>query len=45
MASRIHNSDYRMWGGGAEMWGEVSLFSMCILDEMQWTRTSRVSSA
>lgn len=34
-----------MWVGGAEMWGEVYLFSMCILEEMQWKRTRPVSSA
>jgi len=34
-----------MWIGGAEMWGEVYLFSMCILEEMQWKRTKSVSSA
>lgn len=35
IASRYHNSDYMMWVGGAEMWGEVYLFSMCI-----WKRCS-----
>ncbi|EEJ2880135.1 SIS domain-containing protein [Salmonella enterica subsp. enterica] len=45
IASRYHNSDYMMWVGGAEMWGEVYLFSMCILEEMQWKRTRPVSSA
>ncbi len=45
IASRYFNSDYMMWVGGAEMWGEVYLFSMCILEEMQWKRTRPVSSA
>ncbi|EFE07417.1 SIS domain-containing protein [Citrobacter youngae] len=45
IARRFHCSDYMMWVGGAEMWGEVYLFSMCILEEMQWKRTRPVSSA
>lgn len=45
IASQYHNHDYMMWIGGAEMWGEVYLFSMCILEEMQWKRTKSVSSA
>jgi len=45
IARRYHTSDYMMWIGGAEMWGEVYLFSMCILEEMQWKRTKSVSSA
>ena len=36
IAAQYHDSDYMMWIGGAEMWGEVYLFSMCILEEMQW---------
>lgn len=45
IAHRYHTADYMMWIGGAEMWGEVYLFSMCILEEMQWKRTKSVSSA
>ncbi|MFW0765373.1 SIS domain-containing protein [Trabulsiella odontotermitis] len=45
IASKYHSCDYMMWTGGAEMWGEVYLFSMCILEEMQWKRTKSVSSA
>jgi len=45
IAAQYHTSDYMMWIGGAEMWGEVYLFSMCILEEMQWKRTKSVSSA
>lgn len=45
IARQYHSSDYMMWIGGAEMWGEVYLFSMCILEEMQWKRTKSVSSA
>lgn len=45
LAAKYHDADYMMWVGGAEMWGEVYLFSMCILEEMQWKRTKSVSSA
>ncbi len=45
IAQKYHSADYMMWIGGAEMWGEVYLFSMCILEEMQWKRTKSVSSA
>ncbi|WP_312670877.1 SIS domain-containing protein [Pseudescherichia sp.] len=45
IARKYHSSDYMMWIGGAEMWGEVYLFSMCILEEMQWKRTKSVTSA
>ncbi|MGD8108737.1 SIS domain-containing protein [Pantoea sp. FN0302] len=45
IARKYHDRDYMMWIGGAEMWGEVYLFSMCILEEMQWKRTKSVSSA
>lgn len=34
-----------LWVGGGEMWGETYLFSMCILEEMQWKRTKAVTSA
>lgn len=34
-----------MWVGGGELWGEVYLFSMCVLEEMQWLKTKSVTSA
>lgn len=34
-----------LWVGGGEMWGETYLFSMCILEEMQWKKTKSVTSA
>lgn len=34
-----------MWIGGGETWGETYLFSMCLLEEMQWLRTKSVTSA
>lgn len=45
LARQYHTCDYMIWTGGAEMWGEAYLFSMCILEEMQWKRTKVVSSA
>lgn len=45
IAQKYHTSEYMIWVGGAEMWGEVYLFSMCILEEMQWLKTKAVSSA
>ena len=37
IAKKYFNADYMMWIGSGELWGEVYLFSMCILEEMQWT--------
>ena len=34
-----------MWLGDGELWGEVYLFTMCILEEMQWLRTKSVKSS
>lgn len=45
IAQKYYQSQYMIWVGGAEMWGEVYLFSMCILEEMQWLKTKVVSSA
>jgi fructoselysine-6-phosphate deglycase len=45
IAKKYHNEPYNIWVGDGEMWGEVYLFSMCILEEMQWVRTKAVSSS
>lgn len=45
IAKKYYNEPYNIWIGGGEMWGEVYLFSMCILEEMQWVRTKAVSSS
>lgn len=45
IAQKYHNEPYNIWVGGGEMAGEVYLFSMCILEEMQWVRTKFVSSS
>lgn len=36
---------YQMWIGSGILWGEIELFTMCILEEMQWMRTRPVTSA
>jgi fructoselysine-6-phosphate deglycase len=36
---------YNIFVGSGTLWGETYLFSMCILEEMQWVRTKSVSSA
>lgn len=45
IAKKYHKEPYNIWVGDGEMWGEVYLFSMCILEEMQWVRTKAVSSS
>lgn len=45
IAGAFYQEPYMIWVGGSEMWGETYLFSMCILEEMQWMRTKAVSSA
>lgn len=45
IAKEHFNAPIQYWIGGNEMWGEVYLFSMCILEEMQWIKTKSVSSA
>ncbi|MEV0229686.1 SIS domain-containing protein [Nonomuraea sp. NPDC050786] len=38
-------NDYHFLIGGGNLWGFTYLYSMCILEEMQWLRTTRVHSA
>lgn len=45
IAEKYHKSPYQMWIGSGELWGEVYLYSMCILEEMQWIRTKSVTSS
>ena len=35
---------YTMFIGSGALWGETILFSMCILEEMQWKRTRYITS-
>ena len=45
IAKEHFDAPIQYWIGGNEMWGEVYLFSMCILEEMQWIKTKSVTSA
>ena len=45
IAKEHYNAPIQYWIGSAEMWSEVYLFSMCILEEMQWIKTKSVTSA
>lgn len=44
-AEKHAETDYHFLIGGGPLWGFTYLYSMCILEEMQWLRTTRVSSA
>ncbi|MEJ6489735.1 SIS domain-containing protein [Leucobacter sp. USCH14] len=39
------DSDYYFLIGGGPLWGLTYLYSMCVLEEMQWLRTTRVNAA
>ncbi|MEW9548263.1 SIS domain-containing protein [Nonomuraea sp. NPDC050783] len=39
------DTGYHFLIGGGNLWGFTYLYSMCILEEMQWLRTTRVHSA
>lgn len=45
IAASRHNEPYSIWVGSGEMWGEVYLFSMCVLEEMQRVKGKAVSSS
>ncbi|NRQ32829.1 SIS domain-containing protein [Nonomuraea sp. NN258] len=44
-AEAHQDTDYHFLIGGGNLWGFTYLYSMCILEEMQWLRTTRVHSA
>lgn len=44
-AEAHRDTDYYFLIGGGPLWGFTYLYSMCILEEMQWLRTTRVNSA
>ncbi|GAA3424550.1 SIS domain-containing protein [Streptosporangium sandarakinum] len=44
-AEAHRDNDYHFLIGGGNLWGFTYLYSMCILEEMQWLRTTRVHSA
>ncbi|MEO6310169.1 MAG: SIS domain-containing protein [Leifsonia sp.] len=44
--ARSHkDSDFHFLVGSGNLWGFTYLYSMCILEEMQWLRTTRVHGA
>lgn len=45
IAKTYYKEPYNIWVGSGILWGETYLFSMCILEEMQWVRTKSVTSA
>lgn len=45
VGKKYYKEPYMIWVGGGEVWGETYLFSMCLLEEMQWIRTKSVTSA
>lgn len=45
IAHKYYNSPLTMIVGSGMLWGETELFSMCILEEMQWIRTRPVTSS
>ena len=45
IGKKYYKEPYMMWIGGGETWGETYLFSMCLLEEMQWLRTNSVTSS
>ena len=45
LACKYAKEPYTMFVGSGVTWGETYLFSMCILEEMQWVRTKSVTSA
>ena len=44
IAKTYSHEPYTMFTGSGVLWGETYLFTMCILEEMQWVRTKSVSS-
>lgn len=45
IATKYSHEDYQIWIGSGIVWGEINMFTMCILEEMQWMRTRSVTSA
>lgn len=45
VAKRFYQEPYNIYTGSGMLWGETYLFTMCILEEMQWIRTKAVTSA
>lgn len=45
IARNYAKEPYSIFTGSGALWGETYLFTMCILEEMQWVRTKAVTSA
>ncbi|MDQ0733846.1 SIS domain-containing protein [Arthrobacter agilis] len=44
-AARHKDTDFHFVVGSGNLWGHAYLYSMCILEEMQWLHTTRVHGA
>jgi fructoselysine-6-phosphate deglycase len=44
-ADSHRDTDYYFLVGGGNLWGLTYLYSMCVLEEMQWLRSTRVHAA
>ena len=44
LARKYALAHYTMFIGSGALWGETILYSMCILEEMQWKRTRSITS-
>lgn len=45
IAVRYAREPYQIWLGSGILWGEINMFTMCILEEMQWMKTKAVTSS
>ncbi len=45
IAQKYAKEPYQIWVGSGILWGEINMFTMCILEEMQWMRTRAVTSS
>ncbi len=45
IADKYSSEEYQIWIGSGIVWGEINMFTMCILEEMQWMRTRAVTSS
>ena len=44
LAKKYALADYTMFIGSGALWGETILYSMCLLEEMQWKRIRHITS-
>lgn len=44
MAGDLYSHDYSLWTGCGTLWGELHVFTNCVLEEMQWKKTTAVNS-